>query len=86
MRPLRSQTERFWHRLMKVLSQEIENVLKAKHILRRSLAKCLMRFEHGFYLLPLSVYRRLDSRRPPELSTFRWTSTIRTNIEYLVQA
>jgi hypothetical protein len=71
---------------MKVLSQEIENVLKAKHIFWRSLAKCLMRFEHGFYLLPLLVRRRLDARRPFEDSTFRWTNTIRTNIEYLVQA
>src|SRR5215813_1757836 len=78
--------ERFWRKLMKVLSQEIENVLKAKYIFRRSLAKCLMRFQHRFYLLSLFVPKRLNPKRPLERSIFRKASTISANIKYLVQA
>jgi hypothetical protein len=36
---------------MKVLSQEVENVLKAKDIFGRRIAKRFVRFEHGFCLL-----------------------------------
>jgi hypothetical protein len=41
--------------VMKFLSQEINNVFKAKGIFRRDLAKCFMRFKHrlGLRLLPL---------------------------------
>jgi hypothetical protein len=39
---------------MKVLSQEIENILKAKDIFGRRFAKRFMRLEHRFCLLPFS--------------------------------
>jgi len=39
---------------MKVLSQKIENVLKAKDIFRRGLAKRFVCFQHRFCLIHFS--------------------------------
>ena len=65
---------------MKVLSEEVENVLKTKDIFGRRLAKRFVRFEHGFCLLLFSsggLFKRF---------TFRCTGAIAVDIEYLIQS
>src|SRR6266542_1700781 len=72
--------------VMKVLSSEIENGFKAKNILRRGLAKRLMRCQQRLRLLLFSLLGRLDRRGSLERSAVRVTRTITANIEYLIQA
>jgi len=72
--------------VMKILSQEIENVLKAKDIFGRSLAKRFVRFDHGLRLLLFSRIQRLTSGRLFKRFTFRCTGAIAVNIEYLIQS
>ena len=71
---------------MKVLSEEIENVLKTKDIFGRRLAKRFVRFEHRFCLLPLSGIYCLDFRGLFKRFTVGGTAAIAVDIEYLVQS
>ena len=71
---------------MKILSQEIENVLKAKDIFRRRLAKRFVGFEHGFCLLLFSGIWRLASGGLFKRFTFRFTTAVAVDIEYLIQS
>ena len=71
---------------MKILSEEIENVLKAKDIFGSRLAKSFVRFEHGFCLLLFSGIQRMASGGLVKRFTFRCTSAIAVDIEYLIQS
>src|SRR5262245_63529091 len=71
---------------MKVLSQEIENVLKTKDIFGRRFAKRFVRLEHCFCLLPLSGIYCLDFRGLFKRFTLGCPATIAVDIEYLVQS
>jgi hypothetical protein len=71
---------------MKVLSQEVENVLEAKEIFGRRLAKRFVRLEHRFCLLPLSGIKGLNFRGLFKRFTFRRTGAIAVDVKYLVQS
>jgi hypothetical protein len=70
----------------KVLSEEIEDVFKAKNVFGRRFAKRFVRFEHRLGLLSLSGIRALASGRLFERFAFRCTSAIAMDIEYLIQS
>jgi hypothetical protein len=69
---------------MKILSQEIENVLKAKDIFRRRLAKRFVRFDHGLCLLLFSGIYSLASGGLFKRFTFGFTTAIAVDIKYLI--
>ena len=71
---------------MKVLSQEIENILEAKDIFGRRFAKRFVRLEHRFCLLPLSGIYCLDFRGLFKRFTFRRTVAVAVDVKYLIQS
>jgi hypothetical protein len=71
---------------MKILSEEIENVLKAKDIFGSRLAKRFVRFDHGLRLLLFAGIQHVASGGLLKRFTFRCTTAIAVDIEYLIQS
>jgi len=71
---------------MKILSQEIENVLKAKDIFGRCLAKRFMRLKHGLCLRLFAGIERVVFGGLFERFTVRCTAAIAVDIKYLIQS
>jgi hypothetical protein len=71
---------------MKVLSEEIENVLKAKEIFWRGLAKRFVGLDHRFCLLSFSRSKRLAFGGLFKRFTFRSAVAIAVDIEDLIQS